>query len=75
VTILLLRSLRNSTFVTDYPGQVGEVGVTDDERSDEVGVRRRAVLQVGPDGLVEGGVAGREDGRVVDQAGEGCWNG
>ena len=71
------RSLQILRFVTDYP-KVGEAAVVDDEGSDEVGVRRCAVLQVGGDGLVEGGVARREDGRVVDQTadevreGSGC---
>ena len=75
MTNLSLRGLRSSKIVTDYPGQVGEVRVADDEGSDQVGVRRGAVLEVGPDGLVEGGVPGWEDGRVVDQTGEGCWDG
>ena len=75
MTNLSFRGIRSSKIVTDYPGQVGEVLVADDEGSDQVGVRRSAVLEVGTDGLVEGCVPGREDGRVVDQTGEGCWDG
>ena len=75
MTNLSFRGVRSSKIVTDYPGQVGEMRVPDDEESDEVGVRRSAVLEVGPDGLVEGGVPGWEHGRVVDQTGEGCWDG
>ncbi len=48
-------------------GQVGEARVADHEPADQGGVRRLAVLAVLLHGLVQGHVAGREDGGVVDQ--------
>ncbi len=63
------RALRDHELVTDYP-EVLESAVVDDEGSDEVGVRRIAVLKVRGDGVVQRGVSGREDGRIVDQSAE-----
>jgi hypothetical protein len=41
-----------------------------DERADQVGVRGLAVPAVRGDGLVEREIAGREDGRVIDEPAE-----
>ncbi len=58
----------------DHDRQVGlevadlrQVGVADHEAADEAGVPGVAALEVGRGGVVERGVAGREDRRVVDQ--------
>jgi hypothetical protein len=45
-----------------------DVGVADHEGADQVAVRLRAAGDVGPGRVAERGVAGREDGGVVDQA-------